>query len=242
LGVYGATVVTAVTAQNTCGVRSTHQVPPDIITDQIEAVFADLDIRAIKTGMIGDEGAAAAIADALERLAGAVPIVVDPVMVSTSGSRLLARGAEILLARRLIPLAALVTPNLLESAALLNCGVARTEDEAKEQARRLFFAFRPGAVLLKGGHSDWPEAVDFFFDGRVLERLSLPRVNTVNTHGTGCTLASAIAAFLAKGADLREAVHHAKRYLHKALQHADRLNIGRGHGPVFHFHDFLAAK
>jgi hydroxymethylpyrimidine/phosphomethylpyrimidine kinase len=235
LGVYGAAVVTAVTAQNTLGVTAIHQVPPEIITAQIEAVFQDLAVAAVKTGMLGDDDAVAAVADGLQRLALDAPIVVDPVMVSTSGSRLLKPGAEALLVSRLIPMAALITPNLHEAAALLQCSIARSEAEMEEQAK-LLFELGPGAVLLKGGHGSGPEAVDLLFDGRSIRRYSSPRVDTKNTHGTGCTLASAITAFLVRGLPLQDAVAQAKLYLHAALSRADELHIGAGSGPLFHFH------
>ncbi len=234
LGVYGATVVTAITAQNTLGVTAIHQVPAEIITAQIEAVFSDLAVAAVKTGMLGDEDAITATADSLQPFAQKVPIVVDPVMVSTSGSRLLKPGAEALLAHRLIPMAALVTPNLHEAAVLLNCGIAQSEAEMERQAK-LLFKLGPRAVLLKGGHGVGAEAVDVLFDGKSLRRYSSPRLPTKNTHGTGCTLASAIAAYLVKGLLLEEAVAHAKVYLQAALSRADEIRIGSGPGPVFHF-------
>lgn len=236
LGVYGATVVTAVTAQNTQAVTAIHHIPPEIIATQIDAVFSDLSVGAVKTGMLGNEAAILACADGLQRWARDIPIVVDPVMVSTSGSRLLNQGAETLLVEKLIPLAALVTPNLLESAALLRSDVARTEAEAEEQARRLL-GLGSKAVLLKGGHGGWVEAADFFFDGATMRRLASPRIETKNTHGTGCTLSSAIAAYLTKGFALEDAVISAKSYVQRALERADELSVGKGPGPLFHFHE-----
>jgi hydroxymethylpyrimidine/phosphomethylpyrimidine kinase len=233
LGVYGATAVTAITAQNTLGVSAVHPVPPDIIAAQIDAVFSDLSVGAVKTGMLGGEDAIEAVASGLERWARDIPIVVDPVMISTTGSRLLDEGAERALARRLIPLATLITPNLHEAAALLDLPMARNEEEIEDQAQRLF-AFGPSAVLIKGGHGAGAAATDVFYDGAGLRLYSAPRIATKNTHGTGCTLASAIAAFLVKGVPLQGAIAKAKAYLQEALEHADELKIGSGAGPVFH--------
>jgi hydroxymethylpyrimidine/phosphomethylpyrimidine kinase len=233
LGVYGATAVTAITAQNTLGVSAVHLVPPDVIAAQLHAVFSDLSIGAIKTGMVGGEDAIEAVATGLMRFAQDVPIVVDPVMISTTGSRLLEKGAERALAQRLIPLATLITPNLQEAAALLEMPVARSSEEIEDQAQRLL-AFGPSAVLIKGGHGAGPDATDVLFDGVVFRSYSTPRITTKNTHGTGCTLASAIAAFLVKGFALQGAIAEAKAYLQKALEHADELHVGAGAGPVFH--------
>lgn len=233
LRVYGATVVTAITAQNTLGVSAVHQVPADVIVAQLDAVFSDLSIGAVKTGMLGGKDAIEAVASGLERWARDIPIVVDPVMVSTSGSRLLEKGAERALAERLIPLAALITPNLHEAAALLDTPMARSNEEVEDQAQRLL-ALGPSAVLIKGGHGAGADATDVFFDGAVFRSYSAPRIVTKNTHGTGCTLASAIAAFLVKGVALQEAIAEAKAYLQKALEHADELDIGAGAGPVLH--------
>lgn len=235
LGVYGATVVTALTAQNTLGVTAVHLAPPDIIVAQIDAVFSDLAITAVKTGMLGDEEGVNAVADGLKRWATSLPVVVDPVMISTTGSRLLEKGAEKAIAQRLIPLASLLTPNLHEAAALLDAPLARSRDEVEDQAKRLL-AVGPKAVLIKGGHSAGAHATDVFFDGSEFHAYSAPRIATKNTHGTGCTLASAVAAFLVKGLSLERAIAEAKAYLHQALEHASELDIGAGAGPVFHFY------
>lgn len=240
LGVYGATAITAITAQNTLGVTAVHLVPGSIVAAQIDAVFSDLAISAVKTGMLGGEESILAVSDRLERWASGVPIVVDPVLVSTTGSRLLERGAELALAERLIPQAALLTPNRHEAAVLLNSDIALSEGDAKLQAERLL-TLGPGAVLLKGGHDEGPEAVDLFFDGEKFRIYAAPRIQTKNTHGTGCTLASAIAAFLVKGYSLEEAVEHAKTYLHGALERSEDLNVGAGSGPVSHFYRHVAA-
>jgi hydroxymethylpyrimidine/phosphomethylpyrimidine kinase len=235
LGVYGATVITAVTAQNTLGVTAIHGLPSPIVAAQIDAVFSDLFIKAVKTGMLGGADAIEAVADGLARWAADIPVVVDPVMVSTSGSRLLEKGAESALRQRLMPLATLVTPNLHEAAALLCAGVAANEEEAKAQAVQLF-KLGPRAVLIKGGHAAGSNATDIFYDGTQFRSYSAPRIATRNTRGTGCTLASAIAAFLAKGRTMQDAISEAKTYLQGAIEHSDDLNIGAGPGPVSHFY------
>jgi hydroxymethylpyrimidine/phosphomethylpyrimidine kinase len=235
LGVYGATVVTAVTVQNTRGVTAVHQVPAGIVAAQIDAVFSDLSVRAVKTGMLGSEAAVHAVADALERWAGGIPIVIDPVLVSSSGSPLLDKGGESALRSRLLPLAALVTPNLLEAAALLDIKPAQNESEIKAQAARLL-AMGPKAVLIKGGHAAGPEAIDFYYDGSNFRAYSAPRIAAKNTHGTGCTLASAIAAFLVTGPPMEEAIAQAKTYLQGAIERAGELEIGSGSGPLPHFY------
>lgn len=235
LGVYGATVVTAVTAQNTMGVTAVHLIPPDIVSAQIDAVFSGLSIRAVKTGMLGGAGGVVAIAEGLQRWAAGIPIVVDPVMVSTSGSRLLDSDAVTVLTARLLPLASLLTPNLQEAAALLDTQPAQNESEAKEQAARLI-ALGPKAVLIKGGHAKGPDAIDFFYDGTTFRAYSAPRIPAKNTHGTGCTLASAIAACLVKGLPMQEAIAQAKIYLQGAIERTAEFDIGAGAGPLPHFY------
>jgi hydroxymethylpyrimidine/phosphomethylpyrimidine kinase len=234
LGVYGATIVTALTAQNTTGVQGIHDVPPDFVAAQIDSVFSDLSIGAVKIGMVSRPAVIEAIAAGLARHQVG-PVVVDPVMVATSGDRLIDDQAVSTLRERLFPLAILVTPNLPEAAALLGEPVATTEAEAAEQARRLL-AFGPRAVLVKGGHGTGPESTDLLVDADGLRRFQAARLPTRNTHGTGCTLSSAIAAYLARGLSLDEAVAQAKTYLTNAIAAADRLAIGHGSGPVHHFH------
>jgi hydroxymethylpyrimidine/phosphomethylpyrimidine kinase len=236
LGVYGASVITALTAQNTQGVRAIHDVPPDFIAAQIDAVFSDLKVDAVKIGMLSQVASIEAVAAGLERH-GAKNIVLDPVMVATSGDRLLAPEAIDALRRRLIARASVITPNLPEAAALLDAPVARNEDEMRAQAQRLL-ALGAQAVLIKGGHGSGPESVDFLADASGVARLAAARVATRNTHGTGCTLSSAIAAGLAKGQLLPEAVRTAKDYVTAAIGAAGRLNVGQGHGPVHHFHQW----
>jgi hydroxymethylpyrimidine/phosphomethylpyrimidine kinase len=234
LGVYGATIVTALTAQNTTGVQGIHDVPPDFVAAQIDSVFSDLSVGAVKIGMVSRPEVIEAIAAGLARHQVG-PVVVDPVMVATSRDRLIDDQAVSTLRERLFPLAILVTPNLPETAALLGEPVAMTEAEAADQARRLL-AFGPRAVLVKGGHGTGPESTDLLVDADGLRRFQAARLPTRNTHGTGCTLSSAIAAYLARGLSLDEAVAQAKTYLTNAIAAADRLAIGHGSGPVHHFH------
>lgn len=234
LGVYGASVITALTAQNTRGVTAVHVAPPEMILAQMEAVFSDLDVRAVKIGMVGDEAAIGTVADGLERFCRA-PVVLDPVMVSTTGAALLAPGAERALIERLFPLAGLITPNIPEAARLLGVPMAATQMQAAAQTEALL-KLGAKAVLLKGGHLDGPESADFYDDGAARERLAAPRTVTKNTHGTGCTLSAAIAANLALGQSMHEAVGRAKGYLTGAIAHADALHIGSGTGPVHHFY------
>ncbi len=234
LGVYGASVITALTAQNTQGVAGIHDVPPDFITAQIDAVFSDLKISAVKIGMLSQASAIAAVAQGLDRHK-ARNVVLDPVMVATSGDRLLAPDAVEVLKRVLIPRALVITPNLPEAAALLDAPLAVTEAEMQEQAERLL-ALGARAVLIKGGHGTGAESVDFLVEAGTVARLAADRIATSNTHGTGCTLSSAIAAGLAKGGDLAGAVREAKAYVTAALVASGKLGIGSGHGPVHHFH------
>jgi hydroxymethylpyrimidine/phosphomethylpyrimidine kinase len=234
LGVYGASVLTSLTAQNTKGVAAIHDAPADFIAAQIDAVFSDLAVGAVKIGMVSQRPAIEAIAAGLERWRQS-KIVIDPVMIAASGDRLLAADAVDVLKRVLIPCALVVTPNLPEAAALLDAPLARNEEEMREQAERLL-ALGPQAVLIKGGHGGGAESVDLLIGPTAVTRLAADRIATRNTHGTGCTLSSATAAGLAKGLDLTAAVRGAKAYVTAALAAADRLEIGSGHGPVHHFH------
>ncbi len=235
LGVYGASVLTALTAQNTQGVTGIHDVPAEFIAKQIDAVFSDLAVAAVKIGMLAQASAIEAVAYGLDRHY-AKNIVLDPVMIAASGDRLLAADAVTTLRRLLIPRALVITPNLPEAAALLDTNPARDEIEMEAQARALM-GFGSGAVLIKGGHGDGAESVDFLVHAGGVTRLAAPRIDTRNTHGTGCTLSSALAAGLAKAVDLVSAARAAKDYVTAAIAAADRLNIGHGHGPLHHFHD-----
>ena len=233
LGVYGACVITALTAQNTKGVFAIHQVPADFITAQVDAVFSDLDVGAVKIGMLGDAPAVEAVAAELTRQR-ARNVVLDPVMVASTGADLLRADAMDAL-RTLIRSVHVITPNLFEAAALLDVPTARDEAEMRAQAQKLL-TLGAGAVLIKGGHAGGPESVDFLVNAQGCERFAAPRIATKNTHGTGCTLAAAIAAGLAKGLLLPDAVREAKVYVSAALAAADRLNVGSGRGPLHHFY------
>ncbi|MGY3606187.1 MULTISPECIES: bifunctional hydroxymethylpyrimidine kinase/phosphomethylpyrimidine kinase [unclassified Bradyrhizobium] len=236
LGVYGASVITALTAQNTMGVRGIHQVPAGFVTAQIDAVFSDLAVGAVKIGMVAELSIIDAIAAGLERWSPK-HVVFDPVMVATSGDRLLAAEAVDALRTRLIPLASLITPNLPEAAALLDEPMASDEAAIESQGRRLL-ALGCRAVLIKGGHGQGSESIDYLVDVDSAIVLAAPRISTANTHGTGCSLSSAIAAELAKGEDVTSAVRNAKRWISAAIEAADRFTVGHGHGPVHHFHRF----
>jgi len=236
LGVYGASVITALTAQNTGGVSAIHQIPADFVTAQIDAVFGDLDVKAVKIGMVAQLAAIDAIAAALARWSPQ-PIVLDPVMVASSGDRLLATDAVDALRAKLIPRASLITPNLPEAAALLDEPVAASEAAIESQGRRLL-ALGCAAVLIKGGHGQGLESIDYLVRGSGTIALAAPRLATGNTHGTGCSLSSAIAAGLAKGEDMEDAVRHAKTWVSAAIAAADRISVGHGHGPIHHFHRF----
>jgi hydroxymethylpyrimidine/phosphomethylpyrimidine kinase len=236
LGVYGASVITALTAQNTRGVSGINPVPAGFVTAQIDAVFDDLDVKAVKIGMVAEPATIEAIAAALARWLPA-NVVLDPVMVATSGARLLSADAVSGLRTKLIPRAALITPNLPEAAALLDEPVASIEADIASQGRRLLAMGCP-AVLIKGGHGQGAESIDYLFSADSVLALQAPRIATGNTHGTGCSLSSAIAALLAKGEALETAVRNAKAWVTAAIAAADRLDIGHGHGPIHHFHRF----
>ena len=232
LGVYGACVITALTAQNTKGVFGIHQVPADFIAAQMDAVFSDLDVGAVKIGMMGDAPAIEAVAAGLARH-GARNVVLDPILAASSGAELL-RADAIDPLRRLARKARVFTPNLFEAAALLEVPMAHDEIEVRAQAEKLL-ELGADAVLIKGGHGGGMESVDLLVEGDSCARFAAPRIATRNTHGTGCTLASAIAAGLAKGLPLHDAVSEAKAYVSAAIAAADQLGIGSGRGPLHHF-------
>jgi hydroxymethylpyrimidine/phosphomethylpyrimidine kinase len=240
LGVYGASVITALTAQNTTGVQAVHAVPAAFVAAQMASVLGDLSVGAIKTGMLADAEIIGAVAAGLAARPH-IPVVVDPVMVATSGDPLLRPDAVATLRSALIPRAALLTPNLPEAAALLGVPAARSESEAAGQLTGLA-RLGAGAVLLKGGHGTGPEAVDLLQIGSRVIRIKGPRIETRNTHGTGCTLSAAIAAFLAEGDDLETAVHQAKAFLGAAIAAGASQAIGKGHGPVDHLYAIRAAR
>jgi hydroxymethylpyrimidine/phosphomethylpyrimidine kinase len=234
LGVYGAAVVTALTAQNTLGVSAIHDVPPDFVAAQMDAVFSDLNVAAVKIGMLSQAAVIETVAQRLDHWRAA-NIVLDPVMVATSGDRLLTPAAIDVLKRVLIPRALVITPNLPEAAALLDLPLAQTEAAMREQGERLL-ALGARAVLIKGGHGEGAESVDLLVEPTSCTRLAAVRILTRNTHGTGCTLSSALAAGLAKGMELAAAVTEAKTFVSAAIAGSQRLVVGSGHGPVHHFH------
>ncbi|WP_333829271.1 bifunctional hydroxymethylpyrimidine kinase/phosphomethylpyrimidine kinase [Pararhodobacter sp.] len=237
LGVYGASVITALTAQNTRDVVMVEAASPAMVAAQMDAVFSDLAVRAVKLGMLGD---AQAIAVVTERLhAQSVPVVLDPVMVAKSGDRLLPEAALEALRNLLLPRATLLTPNLPEAADLLGTSAARDEAGMLEQGHALL-RLGAQAVLMKGGHGAGAECVDLLIEASGVTRLTAPRQCTRNTHGTGCTLSAAIAAGLAQGMALADAVTRAHAYLQGAIAAADGLGVGHGIGPVHHFHGVWA--
>jgi hydroxymethylpyrimidine/phosphomethylpyrimidine kinase len=236
LGGYAATAITAVTAQNTLGVLGIEPVTPEFVALQMEAVLVDIGADAIKIGMLGSSGNAQSVAATCRRLAPSVPIVLDPVMVAKGGARLLDPAAERALVGELVPMAALLTPNVPEAEAL-------TGERITDEARLLYVATRllllgPAAVLLKGGHLEGERVVDYLvtLDGTV-DRFESPRIATRSTHGTGCTLASAIATGIAEGLTLADSVARARRYVLEAIRTAPGL--GSGHGPLNHAHPLL---
>lgn len=234
LHVYGASVITSLTAQNTRGVFGVHDVPAEFVEEQMDAVFSDLMVDAVKIGMLSQPEIVEVVADCLDRY-DQKRVVLDPVMIATSGDRLISEDAIAAIRDVLIPRSMIITPNLGEAAELLGTAVASTDDEMAEQAEALF-DYGPKAVLIKGGHGDGTESSDIFFDGSEAIRVAAPRIETFNTHGTGCTLSSAIAASLAQEFVLPRAVAQAKKYVTDAIRHADDLSIGAGAGPVHHFH------
>jgi hydroxymethylpyrimidine/phosphomethylpyrimidine kinase len=229
LGVFGCSAITAVTAQNTLGVSAVAQLDPSMVVAQIDTVLADLEIHATKIGMLASEAIVSAVADAVRRhrLSN---VVVDPVMVSKSGARLLDQDAVDAMRTRLFPLSTIVTPNVFEAEALTGKPIANRQDQ--RAAAIALMDLGPRAVLVKGGHLDGP-AVDVFHDGHQTVELEAERIDTPHTHGTGCTLSSAIAARLALGDDLPSAVRAAKAYVTRAIAQAPGL--GHGHGPLQHF-------
>ena len=230
---YGMAALTALTAQNTQGVSGVHLVPPDFVRQQIEAVFDDVRVHAVKIGMIASGDIARALAAALDARPD-VPVVLDPVMVAKGGARLLNNDAVAAL-RALLPRARVITPNLAEAAALLDAPLAANRAAMEAQARALL-AEGPAAVLLKGGHLEGPDSPDLLATRDGLNWFEGQRRATANTHGTGCTLSAALAAQLGHGRPLKEAMAAAKTYTAGAIAGADALCVGHGHGPTHHFH------
>ena len=230
LGVYGTSVLTAITAQNTISVTAVHEIPNEIISAQINAVLIDIGANAVKTGMLASSSIIQCVASELQRRP--VPwLVVDPVMVAKSGDPLLWGDAIEALRTLLVPLASVITPNIPEAEALT--GIKIDSDSQTREAARKLISMGAKSVVVKGGHREGP-ATDLFFDGSSFQEFTSPRIETVNTHGTGCTFASAIAAGLARGMTLLDAVALAKDYVTEAIRTS--FPVGQGHGPLNHFH------
>lgn len=236
LGVYGCSAITCLTAQNTLGVQDLHPVPPAFVEAQMRSVLSDMPVAVIKTGMLANSQIIRALAATYD-CCYPVPLVVDPVMVATSGDSLLANDAVRALVEELLPRATLITPNLHEAAALLGAQPAQNHSEMHSQAERLL-ALGAQAVLIKGGHADGDQITDLLLSAAGVQTFAKRRIDTRNTHGTGCTLASAIAAGLAQGLALPLAVSQARDYLQGALVAAVPQSLGAGSGPVEHFYRF----
>jgi hydroxymethylpyrimidine/phosphomethylpyrimidine kinase len=230
LGVFGTSALTAITAQNTRGVTAVHEVPPEIVAAQIDAVLTDIGADAVKTGMISNSEIIRVVA-AKVREHGVSNFVVDPVMVATSGDRLLREDAVEALRTELLPLATVVTPNLPEAEVLIGREIGTLD--AMREAAKAIVGLGAQSVVVKGGHLAG-DATDVFYDGSGFTELPARRIETTSTHGTGCTLASAIAALLARGESMEAAVTGAKVYVTAAIERS--YPIGHGHGPVHHFH------
>ena len=233
LGGYAASVITAITAQNTMGVQDVMPVTPEMVTTQIDSVMTDLHVDAVKIGMVNDPAIVRAIADGLRRHQPRI-VVYDPVMVSTSGCRLMEEETVDIIKEELFPLSTLITPNLHEASLLVErkvCTVEEMETAAKELSQK-----HHTGVLVKGGHLEGGEMCDILFADGQLSRFSDTKIETGNLHGTGCTLSSAIATFLGKGESLEQAVRSAKSYLTEAIRQGSDMKIGHGHGPVWHLH------
>ncbi len=234
MGVYGTSVLTAITAQNTVAVTAVHEVPVDIIAAQIDAVVTDIGVDAVKTGMLSSTAIIECVAASLAKhseIPGLRRLVVDPVMVAKSGDSLLREDAVGVLRDRLLPLAAVVTPNIPEAETLTGLKIV-TEDDVRNAAKAII-AMGAASVVVKGGHREGP-ATDLYYDGSSFREFTSPRIETANTHGTGCTFASAVAAGLAKGLATEDAVGQAKEYVTEAIRSS--FSIGRGHGPLNHFY------
>lgn len=234
LGVYGTSAITAITAQNTLSVTAIEELTPHMVAAQIDAVLSDMAVNAIKIGMLSSPQIIATVAEHLKIFTG--PIVLDPVMIAKSGDALLLPDAVSTLISKLLPMATVLTPNLPEAARLLGqAKQAETPEEIQAQGMALL-DMGPKAILMKGGHATGAICTDLLITPNKISKFEVPRIATKNTHGTGCTLSSAIAAGLAKGYDLETSVGKAHAYLKAAIVNADSLNIGAGHGPVHHFH------
>lgn len=238
LGAYAMTAITAITAQDTLGVHAVQLIAPDLVRAQIKACLDDIGADAIKIGMLGSADIASAVADSLHEISTSIPIVLDPVLVSTSGTALLDANGIRVLRERLIPLATLVTPNIPEAETLtgMHC---KDADEIRSAGRSLI-AMGAKAALIKGGHGQGEMTTDILVSSRGSDEFTAPRIKTSHTHGTGCTYAAAIAVELAKGQSLLDAVGRAHSYVYAAI--LDAPGFGRGHGPLNHMHGHFAKE
>lgn len=234
LGVYGTTAITAITAQNTQGVISQFALTPQIVYDQLIAVIEDINPLVVKIGMLANSDIVIAVANALSKYS--IPLILDPVIISSSGHRLLSVEAIDVIKERLLPMATLITPNIPEMEYLTNMSLS--SDEEKYDAAQNLMSFGINAILLKGGHENGDEKIDILYlkseKGVKISYFSSPTIPTKNIHGTGCTLSSAIAAFMARGKCMEDAISMAKDFISDAIHHGADIEIGRGHGPVNH--------
>lgn len=238
LGCYGMATLTALTAQNTKGVEAVHQVPHDFVAHQIDAVFADIRVDAVKIGMAGSPQTIGVIGEAIQRHKPGY-VILDPVMVATSGDRLLSEDAIVALRKTLVPLARVITPNVPEAEILLGKSLEHDFRFNMEDMAKALLGLGTRGVMLKGGHLGGPTSKDIYADeDGTLEMMEATRIKTIHNHGTGCTLSSALACYLAKGLPPAEAARASKTYVTHALQAGQDLKVGRGHGPVHHFHAF----
>ncbi|MDO5518579.1 MAG: bifunctional hydroxymethylpyrimidine kinase/phosphomethylpyrimidine kinase, partial [Clostridium sp.] len=236
-GVYGMSAITAVTVQNTIGVFGIQDINPEIIEGQIDSVFEDIRVDAVKIGMVSKIESIKAISKSLRKVRNLPKVVLDPVMISKSGFNLLSRDAKDTLVNELFPLAELITPNLPEAEEILGCEIKNIE-EMKSAAEKLM-ELGPKAVLVKGGHLE-DDSTDLLYDGKEFILLPQERINTVHTHGTGCTLSSAIAANIAKGMNIKDSVLEGKKYITSAIKHG--FELGKGVGPTNHFYELYKAS
>ena len=232
--VYGMAVITALTAQNTTGVSKVMALDGEFVAEQIRMVFTDVDVHAVKIGMIANADIASSIAETLSAVCS-VPVILDPVMIAKGGSNLLAPDAVETLRGKLVPIAEIITPNLPEAAELLNCDEATSIDEMMNQANMLL-ALGPKTVYLKGGHLRGSNSPDILMTADYVETLDGIRINTKNTHGTGCSLSAALAACRGRNIEMIKAAKESKQFISQAIALSDRMNVGRGHGPIHHFH------